>query len=149
VYCSKALYSHSIPIEVRNTVELIITYRSFSSCNLSTYLRAKNKAKYDTQSIIRLIINNSCAVLVSSSLLSRTFAQALTPYVGIPNCANKLKYDIKEVANDTFPVPTGVSILDTYGKVISGNMIDETASIAFITIFLFREGDCILFLSNL
>lgn len=57
----------------------------------------------------------------------------------MPNCANIAKYDITEVANETFPVPSGNKIRDTYGKVINGDMNCDIVKIAFITKFNFKD----------
>ena len=63
------------------------------------------------------------------TLSSLTFAHALIPYVGMPNDANREKYDATDVANATFPSPSGANILDTYGYVIKGKMNDDIFNI--------------------
>lgn len=47
---------------------------------------------------------------------------------------------MKDIAKETFPVPSGSRILDTYGNVIKGNMNDDIVRIEFITKFNFRDG---------
>ena len=85
--------------------------------------------------IIILIHKSSCATFVKSRLSSLTFAQALTPYVGIPNCANIQKYDINDVAKETFPIPSGCKTREAYGKVTNGKITDDNESTAFIIKF--------------
>lgn len=43
------------------------------------------------------------------------------------------------MANDTFPVPVGSNIRETYGKVISGKMNDDIVRMAFMTKLSFRD----------
>ena len=50
-----------------------------------------------------------------------------------------MKYDINEVANETLPVPEGSKTLETYGKVISGNINEDIVNNAFITKFFFID----------
>ena len=59
VYCSNALYNHSIPIALKNIVKLTIINNVFSSFNLCTLHKAKIKTKYAIMLIIILIINIS------------------------------------------------------------------------------------------
>ena len=42
------------------------------------------------------------------------------------------KYVMTDVAKDTFPVPIGNKILDTYGKVINGKINEDIVNIIFI-----------------
>ena len=58
VYCSSALYNHSIPIALRKIVELTIIYRNLSSLSLGTVNKATNKNTYDMM-LITILINNS------------------------------------------------------------------------------------------
>ena len=51
---------------------------------------------------------------------------------------------MRDVANETLPVPVGPKTLDTYGKVIKGKMNDDMVKIAFIMKFFLR--DCCLFI---
>jgi hypothetical protein len=43
-----------------------------------------------------------------------------------------VKYDIKELANATFPLPSTPITLETYGNVISGNINKDILRIVFI-----------------
>jgi len=61
------------------------------------------------------------------------------PYVGTPSCESKVKYDINDVENCILPIPSGVKIRDTYGKVINGNMRVDIVRMAFITKLYFNE----------
>lgn len=47
---------------------------------------------------------------------------------------------MKDVAKETFPVPSGSRILDTYGNVIKGKMNDDIVRIEFIRKFSFKDG---------
>lgn len=97
--------------------------------------------------ITKFMKNISCAVRVSSSLLSRTCAQARIPYVGMPSCANIAKYEITDVAKETFPVPSGNKMRETYGKVMRGNMNCDIVRMAFMT--KFNLSDFFIFYSLL
>lgn len=46
---------------------------------------------------------------------------------------------MKEVADVTLPIPVGDRILETYGKVISGNMNDDIVNIAFMIKLSFND----------
>lgn len=89
--------------------------------------------------MIKFMISSSCAILDNFFRSSLAAAHTLIPYVGIPSCANIEKYVIIDVANDTFPVPTGRSILETYGNVINGNINDDIVRMMFIKKFSFRD----------
>ena len=96
--------------------------------------------------ITRLTSKSSCTTFDSCALSSRTLAHARIPYIGIPNCDSIIKYVTTEVAKDTFPVPSGNRIRDTYGKVISGKMMLERDSSTFIIKFILIDFSfCIIF----
>ena len=50
-----------------------------------------------------------------------------------------IKYDITDVANETFPVPSGKRILEIYGKVINGKINDDIVKNAFIIKLIFND----------
>lgn len=48
-----------------------------------------------------------------------------------------VKYDMSDIANDTLPVPDGMSIRETYGNVIRGKMkFDIVRNVLYIKFFL-------------
>ena len=51
------------------------------------------------------------------------------------------------MAKETFPVPTGKRIRDTYGNVINGKMNDDIVRRAFIIKFFFIELHLIIYLA--
>ena len=46
---------------------------------------------------------------------------------------------ISEVANETFPIPSGDKILETYGNVINGNIKEDIVNNIFIIKFIFND----------
>ncbi len=58
-----------------------------------------------------------------------------------------LKYAISEVAKVTLPMPSGIRILDTYGKVMIGKMKVDIVRMMFMTKFSLRDfclaNDCV------
>ena len=51
--------------------------------------------------------------------------------MGMPNCAKILKYEIKDAAKLTFPIPAGCKILVAYGNVISEKANDDMVNTIF------------------
>ena len=112
-----------MPIAAVATEKQFIATSTGSFLNLST---KKTEVIITIKTIIVdivLIISNSCTTFDNSSLSSRTFAVALIPYVEIPKDANRVAYVAIDVKNETLPVPSANKILDTYGKVINGNIV--------------------------
>ena len=132
---------------LKNRVELTIRNNLLSCCNLGTVNKPTINTAYANIVITKFMKNISCAVRVSSSLLSRTCAQARIPYVGMPSCANIAKYEITDVAKETFPVPSGNKMRETYGKVMRGNMNCDIVRMAFMT--KFNLSDFFIFYSLL
>ena len=113
-------------------VRMIIKIRELYARKLGIANTKMPNARYDSKLMTRLIAISSCTTRDNFLLSSLTFAQARIPYVGIPSCESIRKYDTNEVANDTRPVPSGRRMRDTYGKVISGKINDESVRMVFI-----------------
>ena len=58
----------------------------------------------------------------------------------MPSCESNRKYDTKDCAKLTLPIPAGASMRETYGKEISGNKNDDSVKSVFIMKFILIEG---------
>ena len=83
MYFSRALYNHSIPIRLKNSVDEISIYRVFSEAIWGIAQITIAKIVYVVIVAIAEIIESSWTVRESFSLLSLYLAQILTPYVGM------------------------------------------------------------------
>ena len=87
VYFSNALYSHSIPIRLKKRVDETSIYNGFSDAILGMVIIVIPRITYVIMVEMVQIIDSSCTVRDSFSLLDLYFELIFSPYVGRPNWA--------------------------------------------------------------